>query len=73
MKLVDEKDIPWGDLAFPSTEFALRRYVEDRNGGRRPGTTWPRCRDVSRAPSGRAEWRPSKICYLKEARRWRSW
>ena len=33
VKLVDEKDIPWGDLAFPSTEFALRRFVEDRAAG----------------------------------------
>jgi ADP-ribose pyrophosphatase YjhB (NUDIX family) len=31
--LVDEKDIPWHDLAFPSTEFALRRFVEDRKAG----------------------------------------
>ena len=31
--LVDEKDIPWSDLAFPSTEFALRRFVEDRKAG----------------------------------------
>jgi ADP-ribose pyrophosphatase YjhB (NUDIX family) len=31
--LVDEKDIPWNDLAFPSTEFALRRFVEDRKAG----------------------------------------
>jgi ADP-ribose pyrophosphatase YjhB (NUDIX family) len=33
VKLVDEKDIPWSDLAFPSTEFALRRFVEDRAAG----------------------------------------
>jgi ADP-ribose pyrophosphatase YjhB (NUDIX family) len=33
VKLVDEKDIPWADLAFPSTEFALRRFVEDRAAG----------------------------------------
>ena len=31
--LIDEKDIPWNDLAFPSTEFALRRFVEDRKAG----------------------------------------
>ena len=31
--LVDEKDIPWNDLAFPSTEYALRRFVEDRAAG----------------------------------------
>jgi ADP-ribose pyrophosphatase YjhB (NUDIX family) len=31
--LVDEKDIPWSNLAFPSTEYALRRFVEDRAAG----------------------------------------
>jgi ADP-ribose pyrophosphatase YjhB (NUDIX family) len=29
-------EIPWGELAFPSTEFALRRYLEDRASGREP-------------------------------------
>jgi hypothetical protein len=33
VKLVAEKDIPWEDLAFPSTEYALRRFVEDRAAG----------------------------------------
>lgn len=28
--LVRVEDIPWADLAFPSTEFSLRRYLEDR-------------------------------------------
>jgi ADP-ribose pyrophosphatase YjhB (NUDIX family) len=32
--LVDEKDIPWSDIAFPSTDFALRRFLEDRKAGR---------------------------------------
>ncbi|HKT74198.1 MAG TPA: NUDIX hydrolase [Steroidobacteraceae bacterium] len=31
--LVDPQDIPWSDLAFPSTEFTLRRYLEDRAAG----------------------------------------
>jgi ADP-ribose pyrophosphatase YjhB (NUDIX family) len=31
--LIDEADIPWADLAFPSTEYALRRFVEDRAAG----------------------------------------
>jgi ADP-ribose pyrophosphatase YjhB (NUDIX family) len=31
--LVDETDIPWDDLAFPSTEYALRCFVEDRAAG----------------------------------------
>src|SRR5690606_41899251 len=26
----DESEIPWPDIAFPSVEFALRRYLEDR-------------------------------------------
>ena len=33
VKLVMPEEIPWDDLAFPSTEYALRRYVEDRAGG----------------------------------------
>jgi len=33
VKLVDEKDMPWDDLAFPSTEYALRRFFEDRAAG----------------------------------------
>jgi ADP-ribose pyrophosphatase YjhB (NUDIX family) len=32
--LVHPEDIPWSDLAFPSTEFSLRRYLEDRAAGR---------------------------------------
>jgi ADP-ribose pyrophosphatase YjhB (NUDIX family) len=31
--LVEERDIPWSDIAFPSTEYALRRYFEDRAQG----------------------------------------
>jgi ADP-ribose pyrophosphatase YjhB (NUDIX family) len=33
VKLVLPHEIPWDDLAFPSTEYALRRYVEDRAAG----------------------------------------
>jgi ADP-ribose pyrophosphatase YjhB (NUDIX family) len=33
VKLVTPEEIPWNDLAFPSTEYALRRYVEDRAKG----------------------------------------
>src|SRR6187551_2471115 len=29
--LVDAADIPWGDIAFPSTVFALQRYLADRS------------------------------------------
>lgn len=32
--LLPPADIPWQDLAFPSTEFALRHYLEDRAAGR---------------------------------------
>ena len=33
VKLFHEQEIPWNDLAFPSTEAALRYYVEDRAAG----------------------------------------
>jgi ADP-ribose pyrophosphatase YjhB (NUDIX family) len=33
VKLVDERDIPWDELAFPSTEAALRCFVADRAAG----------------------------------------
>lgn len=36
VELVDPADIPWDDIAFPSTEFALRRYLEDRAAGAEP-------------------------------------
>ena len=32
--LIDPKDIPWSDIAFPSTDFTLKRYLEDRAAGR---------------------------------------
>jgi len=32
-KLVHAADIPWNDIAFPSTRFALERYLEDRAAG----------------------------------------
>jgi ADP-ribose pyrophosphatase YjhB (NUDIX family) len=32
--LVDPKDIPWADIAFPSTDYTLHRYLEDRAAGR---------------------------------------
>jgi ADP-ribose pyrophosphatase YjhB (NUDIX family) len=31
--LVDAADIPWADIAFPSTEFALRSFLADRSAG----------------------------------------
>jgi ADP-ribose pyrophosphatase YjhB (NUDIX family) len=33
VRLCDEAEIPWQDIAFRSVEFALRRYFEDRRGG----------------------------------------
>ena len=51
-----QAEIPWDELAFPSTDFALRRYFEDRAAGseahhftdhraalkpRRELTSWP--------------------------------
>jgi hypothetical protein len=32
--LYDEADVPWSELAFPSGEFTLRKYFEDRAAGR---------------------------------------
>jgi len=34
--LVAAADIPWTDIAFPSTEFTLRRYLEDQASGHEP-------------------------------------
>ncbi len=36
VELVDPADIPWSDIAFPSTDFSLRRYLEDRAAGAEP-------------------------------------
>jgi hypothetical protein len=33
VKLVEEHEIPWSELAFPSTEAALRHFVADRSAG----------------------------------------
>jgi ADP-ribose pyrophosphatase YjhB (NUDIX family) len=34
VKLVGPEEIPWSDLAFPSTVFTLQRYLEDQAAGR---------------------------------------
>jgi ADP-ribose pyrophosphatase YjhB (NUDIX family) len=34
VKLVTPDEIPWADIAFPSTRFTLERYLEDRRAGR---------------------------------------
>ena len=31
--LCDAEQIPWADIAFRSVDFALRRYLEDRQAG----------------------------------------
>jgi ADP-ribose pyrophosphatase YjhB (NUDIX family) len=36
VELVRAEDIPWPELAFPSTEFTLRRYLEDRGSAAEP-------------------------------------
>jgi ADP-ribose pyrophosphatase YjhB (NUDIX family) len=33
-RLVEEREVPWPEIAFPSVEFTLRRYFEDRAAGR---------------------------------------
>lgn len=33
-KLVTAEEIPWDDIAFPSSVFTLQRYLEDRAAGR---------------------------------------
>ena len=43
-ELVDPADIPWADIAFPSTRFALERYLEDRA----TGSTAPHVTTLSR-------------------------
>jgi ADP-ribose pyrophosphatase YjhB (NUDIX family) len=32
-RMVDAADIPWDDIAFPSTRFALERFLADRSAG----------------------------------------
>ena len=34
VQLVEERDVPWDEIAFPSGVFALRRYFADRAAGR---------------------------------------
>ena len=31
--MIEAHEIPWSDIAFASTEFTLRRYLEDRAAG----------------------------------------
>jgi ADP-ribose pyrophosphatase YjhB (NUDIX family) len=32
-RLVEEQEIPWSEIAFPSVRFTLERYLEDRRRG----------------------------------------
>lgn len=50
-ELCTEAQVPWDDLAFPSIEFALQMYFEDR----RTGNTALHIRSIDRR-----EWRPGK-------------
>jgi ADP-ribose pyrophosphatase YjhB (NUDIX family) len=36
VELVRAEDIPWSQIAFPTTEYSLRRYLEDRSAGCEP-------------------------------------
>src|SRR5262249_55244465 len=36
VELFRPEDIPWHDIAFPSTDYTLRRYLEDKASGQEP-------------------------------------
>ena len=36
VELFRAEDIPWSEIAFPSTDYTLRRYLEDRETGQEP-------------------------------------
>lgn len=50
--LIEPQAIPWEELAFPSTEFALRRYFEDKAQGRELHHFTSVERRVNRSPEG---------------------
>ena len=50
--LVEPAQIPWADIAFPSTDFTLRRYLEDRAAGREPHHFTTIDRRLRRTPQG---------------------
>ena len=52
VELVAPADIPWADIAFPSTEFTLKRYLEDRAAGAEPYHFTTIDRRLTRAPEG---------------------
>lgn len=47
-KLIDHRDIPWDELAFPSTRFALESFLADREAG----TTAPHHTSLARRYPG---------------------
>jgi ADP-ribose pyrophosphatase YjhB (NUDIX family) len=51
VRLVAPAEIPWAEIAFPSTEFALRRYLGDQAAGREPHHFTTLDRRAGRAPA----------------------
>jgi ADP-ribose pyrophosphatase YjhB (NUDIX family) len=65
--LFDPSEIPWAEMAFPNTNYVLRRYLEDQTAGREGHyfttyerrtplrssdvTGWPKCPDLLSPPS----------------------
>jgi hypothetical protein len=50
--LAEPAEIPWADIAFPSTDFTLRRYLEDRAAGREQHHFTTIDRRLRRTPQG---------------------
>ncbi len=50
--LVEPAQIPWADIAFPSTDFTLRSYLEDQAAGREQHHFTTIDRRLRRAPEG---------------------
>ena len=74
--LYEEAEIPWSDLAFPSGEFTLRKYFEDRAAGRedhhfteltRPLKSYAGCGRIAAESTDRLH------SYIKKGKSWRSW
>jgi ADP-ribose pyrophosphatase YjhB (NUDIX family) len=50
--LVEPTEIPWADIAFPSTDFTLRCYLEDQAAGREQHHFTTIDRRLRRTPQG---------------------
>ncbi len=48
VRLFDEAEIPWPEMAFRSNEYGLRRYLEDRQTGAEPLHFWDLRQDTVR-------------------------